>query len=353
MARILYGVHGSGHGHAMRALTVARHYPEHQFLFLGGGSGMNLLRREHPVFECPNLDTPVQSHRVATMALLRHNLPVWGRRRQWTEAVQRLIESFRPDAVLTDYEYFAPLACRNLGIPCLSLDHQHVITSSFHPVPIGQLPSYFTTHCSIKFLFSHASEFIVVSFFRPERSLPAVRVVAPLLRESILTREPSDAGHVVAYQGHPTNERFFSFLKATGRRVVVYGFNREGTEGNLEFRKHSENGFLEDIASCSYVMCGGGHTLISEALFLGKPVISFPITNAFEQYLNAFYLEKMGWGRNAAVRCSPSIFLKSFEARLDRYRDNIKRCGFLGNGELYGLLDHYFTHGRLPDMPES
>lgn len=350
MARILYGVHGSGHGHAMRALTIARRYPGHQFLFLGSGAGLDLLRREYPVFDCPNLDTPIRSHRVAMAALLRHNLPVWLQRKRWTESVRRLIESYRPDAVLTDYEFFTPLACRSLGIPCLSVDHQHVITSSFHSVPVRQLSSYFATCCSIDFLFSNASEYLVVSFFRPAvRNGRPVRLVAPLLRESVLAKESSDAGHVVAYQGHPTNERFFSFLKATGRRVMVYGVDREGSEGNLHFRKYSEEGFLDDVASSRYVMCGGGHTLISEALFLGKPVVSFPIANAFEQYLNAFYLERMGWGANASAACRPRDFIASFESRLDVYRENIAREKFVGNDDLYSLLDHYFQHGRLPD----
>ena len=34
MARILYGVHGSQHGHAIRALTLARRFSEHEFLFV-------------------------------------------------------------------------------------------------------------------------------------------------------------------------------------------------------------------------------------------------------------------------------------------------------------------------------
>ena len=78
---------------------------------------------------------------------------------------------------------------------------------------------------------------------------------------------------------------------------MVYGFNQEGRQGNLHFKKKSETGFLEDLASCSYLICGGSHTLLSEALYLGKPVLSFPIKGAFEQYLNAFYLERLGYGR--------------------------------------------------------
>ena len=54
MARILYGVHGIGHGHAMRALTLARHFPEHEFLFLSHDTGAAILGQEFPVEHCPN-----------------------------------------------------------------------------------------------------------------------------------------------------------------------------------------------------------------------------------------------------------------------------------------------------------
>ena len=58
MAKILYGVHGTGHGHAVRSLTLARHFAGlgHEFLFVSHGAGADILRREplgmDAVFEC-------------------------------------------------------------------------------------------------------------------------------------------------------------------------------------------------------------------------------------------------------------------------------------------------------------
>ena len=63
------------------------------------------------------------------------------------------------------------------------------------------------------------------------------------------------------------------------------------------------------------MVCGGSHTLTSEALFYGKPVISFPIKNAFEQFLNAFYLDRLGYGRYfTGFHPRPEI-IPAFEAR--------------------------------------
>ena len=113
----------------------------------------------------------------------------------------------------------------------------------------------------------------------------------------MLKRQPAAGDHVVAYQGYTTFARFLPFLRAIPSQVMVYGFDTGGVDGNLHFRKNSETGFLDDLASCRYVVCGGSHTLISEALFYGKPVMAFPIQGAFEQYLNAFYLERLGYGQ--------------------------------------------------------
>ena len=55
MARILYGVHGTGHGHAMRALTIARRLRSHDFLFVAADDAPSVLEGEFPVRRIPNL----------------------------------------------------------------------------------------------------------------------------------------------------------------------------------------------------------------------------------------------------------------------------------------------------------
>ncbi|MFH1067115.1 MAG: glycosyltransferase family protein [bacterium] len=77
MSRILYGVQGNGHGHAIRALTVARHYPQHEFLFVSHDDGIELLRPEYPVHECWNPETPIRAHRIEGCRIVLENLHFW------------------------------------------------------------------------------------------------------------------------------------------------------------------------------------------------------------------------------------------------------------------------------------
>jgi UDP:flavonoid glycosyltransferase YjiC (YdhE family) len=93
MAKILYGVHGTGHGHAIRALTIARHFAGlgHEFFFVSHGTGADLLRREFPVADYPNPETPIRGHRVALAAAIYSNLAVRSRSRTYLNRLLPLI----------------------------------------------------------------------------------------------------------------------------------------------------------------------------------------------------------------------------------------------------------------------
>jgi uncharacterized protein (TIGR00661 family) len=349
MARIIYGVHGTGHGHAIRALTIARHFVEHDFLFLSHGAGAAILRPEFPVLESPCLVTVVRRHKVESIATAYQNLLVLRHSKSTGRRLQDTIDRFQPDLALTDYDFFLPRVSRRLGLPCLSLDHQHIISVGRHPVPWRQVPDYFLTKGIIDLLFSEAEAFLATSFFRPAGPLAAkVRVVPPLLRDRVLACERNAGSHVVAYQGYETFQRFFPLLQTIPRPVMVYGFNQEGQQGNLQFKKNSETGFLEDLSSCSYLICGGSHTLLSEALYLGKPVLSFPIKSAFEQYLNAFYLERLGLGRKLVNQNPSPAIIAAFEADLENFQKNISQGHFCGNQKIFALMSYFFKHQKLP-----
>ncbi len=348
MARILYGVHGTGHGHAIRALTIARHFAEHEFLFVSHDTGAAILGREFKVEECPNPPTVIRGHRVDVLATVIGSLKVKSQSRGHIRRLLNLMDRFQPDVTMTDYEYFLPRAAQKAGVPCLSIDHQHVITCCRHSIPWTQYPSLLSTSFAVSSMFSQASDYLVISFFKaPVKPGAIAKVLPPLLRESVLQRRPATGDHVVAYQGYTTFKRFFPVLSAIPSKVMVYGFDEERIEGNLHFKKNSETGFLDDLSSCRYVVCGGSHTLMSEALFYGKPVISFPIKNAFEQYLNALYIERLGYGcAFTGFNPRPEI-IPAFEAQLENYCGNIGSGRFCGNEEIYGRVEQFIREKKL------
>jgi len=349
MAKILYGVHGTLHGHAMRALTLARHFSEHEFLFVTHDRGTAVLAPEYPVVEIPGPLTIYQNHRVATWPTVVHTLRQFPTQGARLRQVRDLIEEFQPDVALSDYDYLVARAAQQVGLPCLSVDHQHIITFCHHPLPWRLRLPYWQLAWVIQWLFSQASHYLVISFFRPPLK-PGVRgrLAPPLLRESVLERQPREGDHVLVYQSISPFPGFFDFLQSLPHPAVVYGFHQHHRDGNLTFKENSEEGFLEDLASCRYVICAGSHTLTSEALYYGKPVLSIPFQGAFEQYLNVFYLERLGYGRGLTTFPPQPDFMAGFEARLEDCRQAIGQGEFLGNDEVYASVGEFIREqGRV------
>ncbi len=351
MARILYGVHGTQHGHAIRALILARRLRAlgHEFLFVSSEEGAELLSREFPVERFENPGTRYKNQRLDTPATLRLAARTLVRRGRELSRLAAMIADFKPDRAISDYEYFVPIAAKRAGIPCLSLDHQHVISCCAHDVPPKLRPDYWGIRASIRFLFSAATDYLAISFYQPPPKPGARALVAPpILRQSVLERAPSRGEHILVYQSCGICDAFAPYLRGIDREFRVYGYRMDKVDGNLTFRDYSETGFLDDLASCAYVICGGSHNLMSEALYYGKPVLSFPVAGAFEQQLNALYLERLGYGRAAAMdRLTPEL-VPDFERDLAAMRQRIAGGRFCGNDTVFALVEAFLRQGALP-----
>lgn len=351
MARILYGVHGTQHGHAIRALILARHLRAkgHEFLFVSSEEAAGLLSREFPVERFENPGTRYRNQKLDTPATLRLAGRTLARRGAELARLAGLIAAFKPDRAISDYEYFVPIAAKKAGIPCLSIDHQHVISCCDHDVPWRLLPDYWGIRASIRFLFSAATDYLAISFYQPPPKPGARARLAPaILRQGVIDRAPTAGNHILVYQSCGICDAFAPFLRRMDREFRVYGYKKDQVDGNLTFRDYSEDGFLDDLASCAYVICGGSHNLMSEALFYGKPVLSFPVAGAFEQQLNALYLERLGYGRMASMgRLTPEL-LPDFEKGLPARRDRIAGGRFCGNETVFSLVEDFLRHGLLP-----
>jgi len=348
MARILYGVHGSQHGHAIRALTLARHFAQHEFLFVTSEDAARILRREHLVETVLNPGTRYKNYALDMLATLKLAGHALLNREGELRRLGTVIERFKPDVCVSDYEYFVPIAAKRAGVPCLSLDHQHVITLCRHDLPRSVWWDMASTSASVNWLFSQCTDYLAISFYQPPlRSGVRAVVSPPIHRDKVFEHEASLGEHVLVYQSCSICEDFVPLLKTLGRPVIVYGYHRDAVDGNLTFKKFSEDGLLQDMASAAYVICGGGHTLMSEALYYGKPIISLPVKGAFEQWMNAFYLEKLGYGRHLDMHRLDGSAVRDFESRVEGCRAAIARTDFRGNERAFALLERFIAEKRL------
>ncbi|MCR4666198.1 MAG: teichoic acid biosynthesis protein [Desulfovibrio sp.] len=350
MARVLYGIHGTGHGHAMRGLTIARKLRQHEFLFVANDDALNVLCPEFSVYRIPNLGTVFNGYKVDFFSTVSKALPLLLRRGRYIDEILGVIRDFKPDVCMTDLEYFVPRAAEQAGLPCLTLDHQHVITCCTHSFPPSLLWDVFVQGLTPRYLFRPTAANLIVSFYAPPvaRGYHA-RVVPPLLRDAVREAKVCDDGHILVYQSNSTHRALIDFLHtATERTCYVFGYGGAGgRDGNVIFMQKSEEGFLDLLRRAHYVVQGGSHTLMSEALHLGKPVLSIPLGSMVEQLVNAFYIEKLGYGKRVGMDALTPDLLRRFEADLPRYRAAIARDTFCGNDLIFDLVDQFIQTGRL------
>jgi len=350
MARILYGVQADGTGHINRARIVAEAMPHHDFLFVGGGRVSELAKEGHLFEPVPFLDTIYRDNRIDVRRTATHGIGVLCRVHKVVERLSQVIGDFDPALIVTDYEFFTPLAARKLDRFCVSLDHQHVLTRCSYDRPRGQFLGRIMGNSVMRFMFSFASHYIITSFFRPPPLDPGnTEIFPPMVKRTIIEQTPSEGEHVVVYQTSETFEQLLPVLETIGSPVMIYGFGKRPARKNLVFKERDKESFVGDLASSLYVVANGGHNVISEALFLGKPVLSFPIANHYEQFTNAYFLDKLGYGSYVIGRHPSADLFKRFQSRMEEYKARIRTQASCGNQGIFQRLEELIANG----MPSS
>lgn len=211
---------------------------------------------------------------------------------------------WRPQAVISDFDSFSYVFAKAHGLPILSIDNQHVVQRCFIPEEAREsnLRAFNTYKNFVRAKLPFCDHYIITGFFTSEirdKYKGTTVLVPPILRQAILDAKPLPAEqgeHFLVYQSSKSDTSLVSTLEAFGERCIIYGLGREEKIGNLEFKGFSEQGFVDDLASARGVIANGGLSLMNEAISLRRPFFSVPVENQYEQVLNAWYLEKLGYG---------------------------------------------------------
>src|SRR5205807_1620998 len=128
--------------------------------------------------------------------------------------------------------------------------------------------------------------------------------------------------------------------------VVSYPrqYRRDGTEGNITFKKPSLDGFFADLVSARAIIANSGFSLVTEALHLAKPYLAVPVSHQFEQIFNAYWLEKSGYG--AYWEDLNKERVESFLYNIPHYRKSLANYPRQGNGALLHKLDSFIAGAR-------
>lgn len=306
MGNIFYGLAGEGRGHATRARAVVEALRlRHRVTLFTSDCALDMLA---PLYEgtdvrvvsIPGLHfTYNRSGQVDLLGTVagaaRFRLKV----DRFADALLPELERGRPDLVIADFEPILPRACRKLGVPFISFDHQHyLVVSDLSALPFGLRQQAALSAPFVRALYDWQQGTIVSSFYRPplKAAYRDAIQVGVLLRPEVVRQRPQHGRHVLAYMRRRARPAVMQALAACGREVFIYGLGQRPAEGRLRFLPIDERRFLEHMAGCDAVLSTAGNQLVGEALYLRKPMLVMPEERNFEQSVNAYFLEQSGGG---------------------------------------------------------
>ncbi|MBF5043672.1 MULTISPECIES: MJ1255/VC2487 family glycosyltransferase [Myxococcaceae] len=314
--RILYGVVGEGMGHATRSRVLLEELvKKHEVQIVVSGRARDYLQqRFQNVRGIWGLTLAYEGNSVKSVQTVLQN--VQGALKGWPQNVRQyleLAEEFRPDVVVSDFESFSYLFARNHFLPVVSVDNMQVINRCKHDPALlaGHEDSFELSRALVKAKLPGAFHYLVTTFFYPPVRKERTTLLPSILRPEVLAARSEQGEHLLVYQTATTNTRLPEVLKQSGLPCRIYGLRRDLKEdlvdGNLTYRPFSEAGFIDDLRTARAVVAGGGYTLMSEAVYLHKPLLALPLEGQFEQVLNALYLERLGYGMYAKALTAESL----------------------------------------------
>ena len=340
MANILYGVNGEGAGHSTRAQEVLSHLVSqgHRVHVASFDRGLQNLKPHFDVTEIYGFRFAYVNNRVRYQRTIAKNLITIPKAAKSLSLLRHLVDECGIDVVITDFE---PLTCHvghKKRLPVISIDNQHCLTNASVSYPRRWRRDATAAKLVTRLMTPHANAYLVISFFNAPVRKRDTFLFPPIVRQEILDAIPTEGDHVLVYVTSPAPV-LAKVLRSVRCRFVAYGFGREGKseEGNILYKKPSLDAFFADLVSARAIIANSGFSLVSEALHLGKPYLAVPVSHQFEQALNAYWVEKSGFGA-----CWEELNKERVEAflyNLPHYREALAQYPRQGNRALFAKLD--------------
>lgn len=325
---VFYCVCGEGMGHAIRTGVIVDKIKDDYdvYLFSSDRAYEYLNSKFDNVYKIGGFNTVYINNKVNNLRTLSNAL-----KRNPTnmkvgyEKLYKKARELRPDVIVTDFEIYATVVSKLLNIPLISLDNIHMMTQTKIDYPKNHYAEMIKAKGVVKTYVVKPKVHILTSFFYPKiRPGKNAVLYPPIIREDILKLEPTEGEHVVVYQTSRESVKLVERLKSLkDEKFIVYGFNKNEVDENLTYKEFNEDVFYDDLASSKAVICNGGFTFITEAICLKKPIYSVPAIGNFEQTLNGFYVQKLGYGEYHEVMSAERV--KEFLTRLPKYSERLKK----------------------------
>jgi len=336
--KILYGLSGEGSGHSSRSKEVLTHLKKqgHEIKVISHDRGYRNLKKEFDVTEISGLRLSFSKNKISHTMTVLENFAKTQMVQKSIRKIFSIIGEFKPNICIVDFEPVTCTAANLKKIPIISIDNQHMITDTKIEYPNKYTSDALKTKAVINLFVVNAKAHIITTFFSAKVLKKKSILVPPILRREIFDIKPKDSGYMLVYLTYKF-DKMIDILKSINKKFIVYGFNIDKIDSNITFKKASFEGFINDLATCECVLANAGFTLITESLYLHKPYLAYPVKHQFEQVLNAYYLDKMGYGKYWDEISKEKI--ESFLYNTDIYKKKLLSYKKNNNKKLFQTVD--------------
>jgi len=325
--KIFYAFSGQGYGHASRSSVTIQYLESlgHEIRIATGEQGLIFARQVglKNVFGIEQFKIH-HSRQGASAVKTLFKLFQQSPKKIFlnTFKLHRALKNFKPDFVISDMEPFSYSWAKWRELPLWTINNQSLITLTKFSTPTHLLTDYFGAKTVVSLINPPADLNFVLSFCPQLTPLRAKYknksfLVPPILRKELFSLTPKVGNHILIYQTDSTYQKRVRAIVNHFPQIKFYIYNlkNDGRFGRQAvFRKFSSTQLLEDLAGARAVILNGGFTVLGEAIYLKKPIISLPLHGDFEQTLNAILLDRANYG----------IFLPKVDLeRVEKFFDNL------------------------------
>lgn len=319
--KYLICIKGDGRGHITQALALApllQSRGHEVSAFVVGCTETTKL----PAFLFSKATAPIEKVYSPNFVPDKKNKGIsWGRT-MFTAATQahlyrdtfatmtRLLKAHKPDVIVNLYDPALSLysLTHKMPMPMIHIAHQYLMLHDCFIFPEGRSLEKQAVVNYTKFTKLNTTKMLALSFYdAPDDETKKIYPVAPILREELFQRTPSNGDHLLVYVMNAGLAEEIRAFNSKRPDVPVHAFwnNKEAPETQVEsptltFHQLNDTLFLDLMASCRGVACTAGFETVSEAFYFQKPALLNPSPGQYEQYANALDAESIGAGKSVS-----------------------------------------------------
>ncbi len=340
--RILFSVNGIGIGHATRSLAIAKTFKRDKVLFASYGNAYSFLSKYYPTEKFDWFEIKGESFSVKTLKTVLDVIKNYGKQTKTEKKMDKIIENFNPDIIISDAELVSIKESKKYGIPLFTVSNLNSVINNYRFIPKELKTSQIKFQKSFvdfvcKFMSSRSKVVFYPSFDPMIKYFEKTKITDLIVRKRPKKIERKRVIYVsfggAKLEKSPIDMIINSLKKIEGFTFVISGYHRNVNVKNLRLRTFIDP--FQVLSRASAVITTAGHSSISEALVYKKPILALPIQNHVEQLANAFAVKKLSVGDVLLTNGRKKNYtqeIDEFLKNLNYFYENIKNLSFKGVG---------------------